>query len=131
MDLVKGLHHTALRCCGEEEMNEAAGFYVKTLGLNMVRRWGEGKEAGCMIEAGNGIIEFFADAEKERETGVIDHIAFYTDKVEECVENCRKEGLTIVIPPENITVPSEKPYPLKIAFVKGKAGEIIEFIQEL
>ena len=37
---------------------------------------------------------------------------------------------TVIMAPQDIVVPCETPYPLRIAFVEGKAGEIIEFFDE-
>ncbi len=44
MGLIKGLHHVALRCVGEEEMNKAIAFYTDILGLKLIRRWGCGRK---------------------------------------------------------------------------------------
>ncbi|MCR5758715.1 MAG: VOC family protein [Selenomonas sp.] len=130
MSLLKGLHHAALRCCGKEEMERVITFYCDVLGMKRLRSWGEGTSAGSMLDTGNGVIELFADAEPGRKPGQVDHIALATDKVDECMAACVKEGLQVLMAPTDIVVPSEIPYPLRIAFVKGKAGEIIEFFDE-
>ncbi len=130
MGLIKGLHHAAIRCCGKEEMDRVIGFYCRVLGMVLVRRWGEGTKAGGMLDTGSGIIELFADAEPGRRPGQVDHIALATDRVDECIEACAKEGLPVIMEPTDILVPCDPPYPLRIAFAKGEAGEIIEFFHE-
>lgn len=130
MSLIKGLHHAALRCCGKAEMDRVIEFYCNVLGMKCLRSWGEGIEAGAMLDTGNGVIELFANAEPGRRPGQVDHIALYTDKVDECVAACAEEGLPVTMMPIDIVVPCEIPYPLRIAFVQGKAGEIIEFYHE-
>ncbi len=130
MSLIKGLHHAALRCCGKAEMDSVINFYCNVLGMKRLRSWGEGTKAGSMMDTGSGIIELFADAEPGRKPGQVDHIALATDKVDECVAACVQEGLPVIMPPSDIVVPCDIPYSLRIAFVKGKAGEIIEFFDE-
>ena len=122
MSLIKGLHHAALRCCGKAEMDCVIEFYCNVLGMKRLR--------GAMLDTGSGVIELFANAEPGRRPGQVDHIALYTDKVDECVAACIAEGLPVVMQPADIVVPCEIPYPLRIAFVQGKAGEIIEFYHE-
>ena len=130
MSLIKGLHHAVLRCCGKAEMDAVIAFYCDVLGMNILRSWGDGVEAGAMLDTGNGVIELFANAEPGRRPGQVDHIALATDKVDECTAACAEEGLRVIMEPQDIVVPCETPYPLRIAFVERKAGEIIEFFDE-
>lgn len=130
MDLIKGIHHAALRCSGEEEMNRTASFYCDMLGMHVVRAWGTGRNAACMIDTGNGLLELFANAEPGRRPGQVDHIALATDDVDACVAVCREQGLVVVQEPGDVIIPSEKLFPIRIAFVIGIAGEIIEFFCE-
>ena len=130
MRLINGLHHAALRCCGKAEMDSVIEFYCDVLGMKHLRSWGEGDQAGSMLDTGNGVIELFANAEPGRQPGQVDHIALATDKVDECMAACAREGLKVIMAPQDIVVPCERPYPLRIAFVEGKAGEIIEFFDE-
>lgn len=130
MALIKGLHHTALRCVGEEEMNRAISFYCDILGLKLVRRWGSGKDAGCMIRTGDRLIEMFADAQPGRTDGIVDHIALETDDVDGCIEAVRSHGYQVTDEPHDLVIPSEPPFPVRIAFCRGAAGESIEFFHE-
>lgn len=130
MNLIKGMHHAALRCCGKAEMDAVITFYCNVLGMKRLRSWGEDTEAGAMLDTGSGVIELFANAEPGRKPGQVDHIALATDKVDDCMAACAKEGLKVIMAPQDIVVPCETLYPLRIAFVEGKAGEIIEFFDE-
>ena len=67
MSLLKGLHHAALRCCGKAEMDDVITFYCDVLGMKRLRSWGEGVEAGAMLDTGSGVIELFANAERGKE----------------------------------------------------------------
>lgn len=130
MGLIKGLHHAALRCSGEEEMNRTASFYCDILGMRLVRNWGSGRYSACMIDTGNGLLELFADAEPGRRPGQVDHIALATADVDACVAVCREQGLMVLQEPGDLVLPSDKPFPIRIAFVIGVAREIIEFFCE-
>ena len=130
MGLITGIHHAALRCCSEEEMKRTAKFYCDTLGMQLVRQWGRGRYAACMIDTGNGLLELFSDAEPGRCPGQVDHIALATVDVDACVERCHEKGLMVTQEPVDLVVPSEQSYPIRIAFVIGIAGEIIEFFSE-
>lgn len=109
MSLLKGLHHAALRCCGKAEMDAVIAFYCDVLGMKRLRSWGEGVEAGAMLDTGNGVIELFANAEPGRKPGQVDHIALATDKVDDCMAVCAKEGLKVIMAPQDIVVPCETP----------------------
>lgn len=47
-------------------MDAVIAFYCDVLGMNILRSWGDGVEAGAMLDTGNGVIELFANAEPER-----------------------------------------------------------------
>ncbi len=128
--LVNGIHHPAIRCCGEEEMKKAVSFYTDILGLKVWRSWGSGDKSACMIDAGNGMIEFFADAEPGRTIGPVDHFAFATDSVDDAVETVRAAGFKVTVEPHDVDIPSSPMYPVRVGFVEGAAGESIEFFQE-
>lgn len=130
MGLIRGLHHSALRCCGEEEMNRAIAFYCDVLGMELVRRWGSGESAGCMISAGDRLVELFADAQPGRGDGIVDHLALATDDVDGCIEAVRAHGFAVTQEPQDVVIPSDPPFPVRIAFCRGAAGESIEFFQE-
>ena len=130
MELIKGTHHTALRCAGEEEFSAAVGFYRDVLGLKVMRTWGEGVKSGAMISTGDGVIELFADAEPGRTIGIVDHIALATDDVDACIDAVRAAGCEVTVEPHDVVIQSDPPLPIYIAFCIGKAGETIEFFCE-
>ena len=125
--LVSGIHHVAIRCCGEAQFKEAFAFYTEVLGLEVLRTWGSGDKSSAMLGAGSGIIEMFADGEPGRTTGIVEHIALETDNVDGCIEAARAAGCVIKDEPRGIVIPSDPGYPARIAFCYGKAGEMIEF----
>lgn len=124
---IKGVHHIAMKACGVEKFNEVVNFYKNTLGLPVVRTWGEGEGSGAMLDTGAGLLEIFADGPAEMEQGAIRHFAFDVEDTDACVEAVRAAGYQITDEPHDIEIPSEPPYPARIAFCIGPVGEEIEF----
>ena len=128
-NLVKGIHHVALRCDTPEVFEKTVDFYGNVLQLSVVRKWGEGKDIGVMFDTGNGIVEVFASAEEKLPQGAIRHFAFETDDVDKCVEAVKKAGYTVFVEAGDLVIPAEEPYPIRMAFCYGPVGEEVEFFQ--
>ncbi len=125
---IKGIHHLAIKCHGMESFEKTVGFYSKTLGLPIVRNWGEGADAGIMIDTGSGILEIFANGDGSTGT-TLAHFAFDVENTDACIEAARSAGLEITMEPTDICISSDPPYPARIGFCIGFAGEEIEFFQ--
>ena len=127
--LISGIHHVALKCNGTAEFEKTLDFYQNTLGLEPVRSWGEGENAGAMLSTGDGLLEIFASG-KPLPQGTIRHFALQTERVDDCVAAVRKAGYAITVEPKDIVIASNPPFPARIAFCIGPVGEEIEFFQE-
>lgn len=127
--LISGIHHIALSCGGMDKFNETIFFYQNTLGLTLVRRWGEGLDAAAMLSTGDGILEIFAGGELLPQ-GTIQHFALRTSDPDACITAVRNAGYAITIEPKDIEIASKPPFPARIAFCKGPIGEVIEFFHE-
>lgn len=131
MALTKGVHHIALKAKGIPAFEKTVHFYTQLLGMPVVRSWGEGENVGVMVDIGGGsVMELFANAPDELPQGAIRHIAFATDDVDACVKVVEEAGYEITVRPNDITIASNPPYPVRIAFCIGPCGEEIEFFQE-
>lgn len=124
---ITGIHHLALKCRGAEEFEATVAFYRDLLCLPVARAWGEGESAGIMLDTGAGLLEIFANASDRLEEGAIRHFALAAEDVDACVETVRKAGYPITVEPKDICIPSDPPYPARIAFCRGPVGEEIEF----
>ena len=127
---VSGIHHVALKCQNQEEFNKTINFYHDILGMEIIRTWGDGKESGIMLSAGNALVEIFANADRRLEQGAIRHIALATDNPDECIEEVKKAGYQIIEEPHDIEIPSNPKFLARIAFAYGPVGEEIEFFCE-
>ncbi len=129
--LVSGFHHIALKCNGMSDFDRTVQFYKDVLGMDVVRCWGEGSESGIMLDTGDGsLMEIFADAEDILPQGAIRHFALRTANVDAVVKAVREAGYEITMEPNDIIIPSEVPFPARIAFAIGPVGEEIEFFCE-
>mgnify|MGYP002466706237 FL=1 len=127
--LICGIHHVALKCDGTAEFEKTLHFYQDVLGLEPVRSWGEGENAGTMLSTGDGLLEIFASGRKLPQ-GAIRHFALRTARVDDCVAAVRAAGYPITVEPKDIVIASNPPFPARIAFCTGPVGEEIEFFQE-
>ncbi len=123
--MITGIHHIALKCRGIEEFNRTVAFYRDLLGLPVAREWGNG--TAVMLDTGAGLLEIFANAEDEPNVGAVRHFALATDDVDACIAAVRAAGYAVTVEPNDICIPSEPPYPARIAFCVGPIGEEIEF----
>ena len=124
-----GLHHIALATA---DFDRTLEFYTDGLGCQLARIWGEGSGRAAMLDIGNGVlIEVFANGTPDpaqNEKWV--HIAFKTSNPDQAYANAIKAGAASHMEPKDMTIQSDPPMDVRIAFVKGPSGEIIEFFQE-
>lgn len=124
--LIKGIHHVALKCASDSEFERVETFYGEILGLRVARRW----EGGVMFDTGSGVIEVFNAGDTRLPQGVIRHFALATDDVDACVRAVTEAGYEVFTEPRDVTIPSEPPFPIRMAFCHGPLGEEIEFFTE-
>ena len=124
--MIKGIHHISMKCGTAEELTKVRDFYIELLGLKIIREWQE----GLMIDTGNGLLEFFTNAEGIRSTGAIRHMALLTDDVDEITAKVKAAGYEVFIEPNDKVIASNPSYPIRIAFCYGPLGEQIEFFME-
>ena len=126
--MIDGIHHVSIKYENEEMFNEALNFYCNILGLEEKLRWGEGEKAAAMLKAGNCVVEMFATGRTQDKTGTVNHFAFATDKVDECIEAVRAAGYEITIEPKDVNLGGIMP--ARVAFCVGPGGEEVEFFYE-
>lgn len=131
MGLIQGTHHVSLRPATIAAFERTVAFYRDTLGLSVVRGWGEGEKQAIMLDTGNSILEISVNAGGKTETGSIHHFALTTADVDACVKAVRDAGYSITIEPKDIPIQAESVYPIRMAFCIGPVGEEIEFFTEL
>lgn len=126
---VTGIHHIALKAQGLDAFHKTVAFYRDLLGLPVARSWGEGANAAVMLSAGAGLIEIFANGTDAPGQGAVRHVALCVENTDDCIETVRQAGYHIISEPADVTIASDPPYPVRIAFCHGPVGEEIEFFQ--
>jgi glyoxylase I family protein len=123
-----GFHHLALRVY---DFEASVKFYTEGLGFTQKTTWGEGDKRVVLLDSGDGnYMEIFAGGSAEpRPEGAFFHVAFRTDNVTAAVEVAVAAGATVTVNPKDAALGTDPSFPVKIAFVKGPDGEIIEFFQ--
>lgn len=124
-----GFHHIALAVPNYEEVKN---FYINGLGFKFVREWGTPEKTICMIDIGDGgCIELFNTGTSEESTNSEWlHFAFRSEDPDEAYAAAIKAGATPHTEPKDVDIQSDPVFPVRIAFVRGLAGELLEFFCE-
>ena len=123
--MIKGIHHVSIKCI-KEDYEKVRSFYTDVLGLKLLRQWPD----GTMLEIGGDIVEIFNNGTERLPKGVISHIAFSTDNPDELAKRVKDAGYEVFMEPNDKSIPSDPPYPIRVAFCYGPLGEEIEFFAE-
>ncbi len=120
-------HHIALAA---NDFEKSLEFYSK-LGFKKIAQWEDAVKKGAMLEIGNGgIFEIFSNGTGEEEKNPrFFHLAIGTDDPDSAYEAAIKAGAASKIEPGDFTINAEKPINIRIAFVYGPSGEILEFFK--
>ena len=123
--MIKGIHHVSIKCI-KEDYEKARSFYTDVLGIKLLRQWPD----GAMLEIGGDIVEIFNNGTERLPKGVITHIAFSTDNPDELAKRVKDAGYEVFMEPNDKSIPSDPPYPIRVSFCYGPLGEEIEFFAE-
>lgn len=128
--LILGTHHIALKADSIQTYEETIRFYHKILGMPFIRQWHQGERIGAMLDTGNSIMEISAGGDNVKQSGSIRHFALACEDVDAAAQAVRQAGYPITIEPKDTALPTEPPFPIRIAFCVGPCGEEIEFFCE-
>ncbi|MEO6090168.1 MAG: VOC family protein [Umezawaea sp.] len=139
------LLHVAILC---PDVDEALRFYRDGLGFSRTYEWTKTFTAtGPVVYSGRGVyvelegetyIELFPGGEAGRDSasGPLQHIALAVSDVDESYERCLAAGGS-AFPfddwsgePTTVTINGEPEMLVRVAFVKGAAGELIELYEQ-
>ena len=123
-----GMHHLALFV---KDFDKSYKFYTEGLGFTFVAGWGEGDKRAAMLDIGDGgRFEVFAGGPAEEERNArFAHFAFSTTDAGTAYNNAIAAGAVSHIEPKDVDIPSDPVMKVRIAFVKGFDGEVLEFFE--
>ena len=125
-----GFHHIALKAY---DFDKTLAFY-KALGLKEKVSWGSGDTRAVMLDMGDGgCIEIFAGGEnREKVDERFLHLAFKVDDVDFAYQTAINAGATTYREPYEASPPdANPPIKMRVAFVYGPDGELLEFFKEV
>ncbi len=124
-----GLHHVALRAF---DFDATLAFYEKAFGLKRRYGWGEPGKRAAMLGIGDlNYVEVFEGrptGEAVPEGGLI-HYAIRVSVVDAAYKQAMDAGATSVMEPKNVDIQGDYVVPVRIAFVKGLDGDVVEFFK--
>jgi glyoxylase I family protein len=123
-----GFHHVALRA---NDFDATVKFYTEGLGFVEKNNWGEGNKRAVLLDSGDGnYMEVFAGGTSEQiPEGYFFHVALRSNDVDGAVAAAVAAGAIVTVEPKDVILGVNPPTPVRIAFIKGLNGEIIEFFQ--
>ena len=124
-----GFHHIALRV---HDYDKSLKFYTKALGFTVALSWGEEDSRAAMLDIGDGSrVEIFAGGDKEQPQGMFWHLAFKTTDPDGAYEAAIKGGAkSNKLPYDTVIKGVQKDLPVRLAFVNGPDGELLEVFCE-
>ena len=125
-----GSHHIAL---ASADFDRSVMFYTEGLGMRPVAAWGEGAGRAALLDIGDGShFEIFANGTRAAQANErYVHFAIRTSDPDRAFANALAAGAREKMPPTTLTIPAAPPMPVRIAFVFGPDGEVLEFFKEL
>ena len=122
-----GFHHISMKV---KDLEKSIKFY-KALGFTEKVSWGEAPKKIVLLDTGDGNYFEISQSEPEQvwDEGVFRHIALRADDCATALELARKLGAEVTVETRNVTLKSDPPMPIRIAFFKGPDGELIELFQ--
>lgn len=112
------------------DIERSIRFYTDAFGFTVVRRWGDAPRA-AMLDMGDGsLLELFERPDAEQQDGRLLHIALHANDVNAGYERALAAGAKEQVTPRDVDLPTEEPYPVRIAFVVGPDGESVELFCE-
>ena len=126
-------HHIALKV---KDFDASLRFYTEGLGFKCDAAWGEGDGRAVLLDIGDGgYIELFAGgktaAVPEDTAGDFIHLAIGTDDPDGAFARAIEYGCKEKLAPFETGIPAEPAMPVRIAFVTGLDGEVLEFFKTI
>lgn len=124
-----GFHHISLKV---KDLDKSIKFYSEGLGFIEKYSWGQETKRTVLMDTGDGNYFEISQGEPNQSyvEGVFRHLALRVDDCKESLERVRNAGAEVTVETRDVTLSSEPPMKIRIAFFKGPDGELIEFFED-
>ena len=124
-----GFHHVSMSV---KDLDKSRKFYSEGLGFIERFSWGKNPKRTILMDTGDG--NYFeisqGDPNHSYAEGVFRHLALRVDECKVAIELARNAGAEITVEPRDVTLSSDPPMQIRIAFFKGPDGELIELFED-
>lgn len=109
-----------------KDMKESVDFYTRVLGCEVHKEHQDETIQLTLMKADDQEIELlhFPNDGKERKEGLISHIAFRVENIEEEIKRLKELGIKLSTDQPRVVMGG-----MKIFFFEGPSGESIEYLQ--
>ena len=123
-----GFHHVSISV---KDLDKTLKFYSEGLGFTERFSWGKPLKKTVLMDTGDG--NYFeisqGDPNQTYSEGAFRHLALRVDDCKKAIEFARKAGAEVTVETKDVTLSSDPPIPIRIAFFKGPDGELIELFE--
>ena len=124
-----GFHHVSMRV---KDLKKSIKFYSEGLGFVERFSWGKDSKRTVLMDPGDG--NYFeisqGDSNQLFGEGVFRHLALQVDDCKTALELARNAGAEITMEARDVTLSTDPPLQIRIAFFKGPDGEVIELFED-
>ena len=124
-----GFHHVAIRAY---DFEKTLDFYKTALGYERIFGWGAPPKRAAMLGMGDGNYTEVFEGRPEGEIipeGAVLHYAVRVADTDAAYARAIAAGAKSVSEPATVNIQGDRVVPVRIAFIKGLDGEVIEFFQ--
>jgi glyoxylase I family protein len=124
-----GFHHVSMSV---KDLDKSRKFYSEGLGFIERFSWGKEPKRTILMDTGDG--NYFeisqGDPNHSYVEGAFRHLALRVDDCKTALELARKAGAEVTIEARDVTLSSDPPLQIRIAFFKGLDGELVELFED-
>jgi glyoxylase I family protein len=123
-----GFHHVSMKV---RDVDKTIKFYSEGIGFVERFSWGQHPKRTVLLDTGDGNYFEVSQGDPDQVYGddVFRHLALRVGDCDAAIEAARAAGAEVTVEPKDVTLSSDPPLQLRIAFFKGPDGELIELFQ--
>jgi len=124
-----GFHHVSMSV---KDLDKSRKFYSEGLGFIERFSWGKEPKRTILMDTGDGNYFEISQGDPNRSyvEGIFRHLALRVDDCKDALERARNAGAEVTVEARDVTLSSDPPLKIRIAFFKGPDGELIELFED-